>query len=189
MSTLLIIAITVFRIFRAAQLCLSMDVIGSVIGAMGMLSVFLSVVAYARGKWDTSWSGVVVAVGHFGALALVPVHDPNVVSQVLFWMAFTWQTECRIRLWTKCTIAIPAWQGVEDRGSYSLLRHPMTASEALICISVAIGSPTIYNLSVLVSVLILKYWMVRMEESFLLTFRGYRNYCGRVDYRIVPGVW
>lgn len=91
---------------------------------------------------------------------------------------------------TRATIAVSADQKVTTTGPYAVVRHPMYAGAMLLLIftPVALGSwvavPFVIPLFLVIVARLLD------EERFLsANLPGYAEYCRKVRYRLVPGVW
>jgi protein-S-isoprenylcysteine O-methyltransferase Ste14 len=79
---------------------------------------------------------------------------------------------------------------VVDRGPYAIIRHPgyLGMVVAIPFSGLALGSWLAVALGLVYSALVIR--RVRFEDAFLQTnLTGYRNYVGRVRYRLVPGAW
>jgi protein-S-isoprenylcysteine O-methyltransferase Ste14 len=89
------------------------------------------------------------------------------------------------------TIQSSADQRVISTGLYAWVRHPMyaTAFVMLLGISLALGSWL--GVAVVVFVILpVLIWRLMDEERFLVqNLAGYRDYRGRVHYRLLPFVW
>ncbi len=88
------------------------------------------------------------------------------------------------------TIRVEAGQPVVATGPYALVRHPMYSGALLltICTPLALGSYwSVLLVVLLVPILV---WRLVDEERFLASnLLGYADYCRRVRYRLVPGLW
>ena len=88
------------------------------------------------------------------------------------------------------TVEVDAEQKVVSTGQYAIVRHPMYFGVALLYIAspLALGSywavlPTLMILPLLAA-------RIRNEEEVLLReLAGYAEYCQKVKYRLLPGVW
>jgi len=88
------------------------------------------------------------------------------------------------------TITVEAAQPVVSTGLYAIVRHPMYAA-ALIMVAFtppALGS--YWGLLVVIPMIPVLAWRLLDEERFLRrNLPGYTDYCQRVRYRLIPGVW
>jgi protein-S-isoprenylcysteine O-methyltransferase Ste14 len=88
------------------------------------------------------------------------------------------------------TIEVQAGQTVISSGPYAVVRHPMYAAQFVMfpALIVALGSWWAAAASVLIVVPIVL--RIRNEEEVLRReLPGYADYCARVRYRLLPGVW
>jgi protein-S-isoprenylcysteine O-methyltransferase Ste14 len=88
------------------------------------------------------------------------------------------------------TVGVEAGQPVVSSGPYAVVRHPMYLGVLLILLwtPVALGSYWALPAFLLFPVgLALR---IRDEESVLLRgLPGYREYCLKVRWRLIPGLW
>jgi len=80
----------------------------------------------------------------------------------------------------------PADRGLVDRGPYTLVRHPMYASEIFSTFMIVLADLSLRNvlvLFILISTIILR---IRWEEALINNYSGYSE---RVRSRLLPGVW
>jgi protein-S-isoprenylcysteine O-methyltransferase Ste14 len=87
-------------------------------------------------------------------------------------------------------VEVQPGQTVVSTGPYAVVRHPMYSSQLVMlpALMVALGSWWTAALSLLIIMpLVLR---IRNEEDVLRRdLAGYVDYCERVRYRLVPGVW
>jgi len=88
------------------------------------------------------------------------------------------------------TVRVEAEQPVVSTGLYGVVRHPMYSGALLLtaCMPLALGSS--WSLLLVIPVLPVLAWRLIDEERVLRRdLPGYADYCLRVRYRLVPGVW
>jgi protein-S-isoprenylcysteine O-methyltransferase Ste14 len=83
----------------------------------------------------------------------------------------------------------PAFRGLETRGPYRLVRHPMYLAYVLADIGYNLYE---YNLGTVL--LVIAGWSslvyrIRAEERILSRDAGWSSYIAKVRYRILPGLW
>ena len=86
--------------------------------------------------------------------------------------------------------ALQEGQVPADKGPYASVRHPiyLAAIVIFICTPAALGSAGGFVPAALLAVLVLG--RTALEDRLLLrSLPGYREYSGRVPYRLLPGVW
>ena len=84
---------------------------------------------------------------------------------------------------------VPANRGVVIRGPYSLVRHPIYTGYLITHAAFMIAHPTGWNISVILiadTALIVR---ALMEERILSADLSYQQYCRRVGWHLVPGVF
>ncbi len=152
---------------------------------------------------DRRWLAVVqiIAVAHlvFGALDLGRWHLGD-VPPVLRAAAFVGMAAAGVLIFRamhsnrffSSVVRIQEDRGhrVVDNGPYSRVRHPGYAGMIpLMAFSgLALGSWLAFGLGLVYGALILR--RVGFEDRFLqANLAGYRDYVGRVRYRLVPGIW
>ena len=88
------------------------------------------------------------------------------------------------------TIRVQAGQKVIDTGLYGIVRHPMYAITLPLFLSMPLmlGSPQSFLVFLIYPTIICK--RIRHEEQLLKAeLPGYPEYCKRVRYRLIPGIW
>lgn len=84
---------------------------------------------------------------------------------------------------------VAANRGVQTRGLYCFVRHPLYLSYIIAFLGYVVNHPSDWNLGVYAAAVAL--WILRLlaEERFLLRDPEYRAYCERVRYRLAPGLF
>jgi protein-S-isoprenylcysteine O-methyltransferase Ste14 len=82
-------------------------------------------------------------------------------------------------------------QHVVTTGPYAIIRHPGYVAGILIIVAsgIGLGSWLATALLVVFSVPFLMYRVVTEDQVLQAELAGYRDYAGRVRWRLVPGVW
>jgi len=111
----------------------------------------------------------------------------NVLVAIGFWLTF-WVF--RANSFASSTIELSAGQRVIDTGPYALVRHPMYAAALLLFCGVPLALGSWWGLLVLLPLLAVLVVRLLDEEVFLArNLPGYTEYCAKVRYRLLPGVW
>jgi protein-S-isoprenylcysteine O-methyltransferase Ste14 len=96
----------------------------------------------------------------------------------------------RVNTFTAGTIEIAEGQRVINRGPYAIVRHPMYAGAIIMIAGISPALGSWWGLipgTLLVPIIV---WRLLREEAFLVAnLAGYRDYRGRVRYRLVPFFW
>jgi protein-S-isoprenylcysteine O-methyltransferase Ste14 len=83
----------------------------------------------------------------------------------------------------------PAHRGLKMGGPYALVRHPMYAGYLLVHIGVLVLMPSPVNVLIYALGWTAQIRRLLAEEALLGQDEAYRAYCGRVRWRLVPGVF
>ena len=88
------------------------------------------------------------------------------------------------------TVEVQENQKVIDTGLYGVVRHPMYSATLILFLSMGLvlGSPVSFAILLFYIPIIAK--RIRNEEAVLLEgLEGYRAYCEKVRYRVIPFIW
>jgi protein-S-isoprenylcysteine O-methyltransferase Ste14 len=111
----------------------------------------------------------------------------NVLVAIGFWLIF-WVF--RANSFASSTIELSAGQSVIDTGPYALVRHPMYAAAFLLFCGVPLALGSWWGLLVLLALIVVLVVRLLDEEVFLArNLPGYAEYCAKIPYRLLPGVW
>ena len=84
---------------------------------------------------------------------------------------------------------LPANRGVVDSGAYRWVRHPMYLGYLLNHVGFLLASFHLRNLLVFVVLYAIQIYRIFREERLLSLSADYRDYCRRVRYRLLVGVF
>lgn len=88
------------------------------------------------------------------------------------------------------TIRVEAGQPVVSSGLYAFVRHPMYAGALLMLGLTPLALGSTWGMWMIVPIFAGLAWRLLDEERVLKRdLPGYADYCDRVRYRLVPGVW
>lgn len=84
---------------------------------------------------------------------------------------------------------VAANRGVQTRGLYRWVRHPLYLSYIIAFLGYVVNHPSVWNLGVYAAAVAL--WILRLlaEERFLMQDPQYQAYCRRVRFRLLPGLF
>jgi protein-S-isoprenylcysteine O-methyltransferase Ste14 len=105
-------------------------------------------------------------------------------SLLLFFLVF------RKNSFLSATIEVQGGQRVITDGPYALVRHPMYSAGLLLflCTPPALGSwPALAATPLMALMLLLR--CLDEERMLLEELPGYREYCKKTKYRLIPFVW
>lgn len=96
----------------------------------------------------------------------------------------------RVNAYASRTIQVEPGQEVVSSGPYALVRHPMYAGMVLIMLAtpLVLGSYVAFPVFALM-VPLLAYRLINEERVLRRDLAGYAEYCERVRFRLLPGVW
>lgn len=84
---------------------------------------------------------------------------------------------------------VPANRGVVVRGPYALVRHPIYSGYLITHAAFLAAHPALWNLAIVLIGDIALILRALMEERVLSTDAAYQQYCRRVAWHLVPGVF
>jgi protein-S-isoprenylcysteine O-methyltransferase Ste14 len=88
------------------------------------------------------------------------------------------------------TVTVEAGQRVISSGPYARVRHPMYAGALLLFLGTPLALGSWWGLAVFIPTVAVLIARLQDEEQFLTrNLAGYSDYCRRVPFRLVPGVW
>jgi len=91
---------------------------------------------------------------------------------------------------TSATIEIAGDQRVISTGPYAVVRHPMYAGSLLYLVGTPLALGSYWGLLVLAAMMPFLIWRLFDEERFLSKkLPGYIEYCAKVSWRLIPGVF
>lgn len=137
-------------------------------------------------------ASVVTAISMMGPPLLrasdVPPLAPDIIT------AFVSAVGLAIVIFGKITLGrsfgiIPANRGVVCRGPYTVMRHPIYAGYLLSHFAFVAAHPTFVNISVIAISDVALVGRALLEERVLVADETYREYCSRVSWHFVPGVF
>jgi protein-S-isoprenylcysteine O-methyltransferase Ste14 len=133
---------------------------------------------------------VVPALDHRFKWSIVPpfvVIAGDILTALWFYIMFL---AFRVNTFTSATIEIAEDQKVIDTGLYAMIRHPMYAGGLLLFIGTPLALGSFWGLLAFVAVVPAIIWRLLNEEKLLAKdLPGYIDYCAKVRWRLVPGVF
>jgi protein-S-isoprenylcysteine O-methyltransferase Ste14 len=91
---------------------------------------------------------------------------------------------------TSATIEIAQDQGVISTGPYAIVRHPMYAGGLLIFVGTPFALGSYWGFLPFIAMLPALLWRLFAEEKFLAkNLPGYLEYCAKVRWRMIPGLF
>lgn len=91
---------------------------------------------------------------------------------------------------SSATIEVAEDQSVISSGPYAYVRHPMYAGGLLYIGGMPLALGSYWGLLVLAVMSPFLIWRLFDEEDFLSkNLRGYKEYCAKVRWRLIPGIF
>lgn len=88
------------------------------------------------------------------------------------------------------TIQVASDQKVISTGPYAFVRHPLYDGLMLSCIGIPLALGSCWALLLVLPTIVLVVFRLWNEESFLLKqLPGYDEYCAKVRWRLIPGIY
>jgi protein-S-isoprenylcysteine O-methyltransferase Ste14 len=88
------------------------------------------------------------------------------------------------------TVTVEPGQRVISTGPYAWVRHPMYAGALLLFLGTPLALGSWWGLAIYIPSVAVLVARLRDEEQFLMrNLPGYDDYCRRVQFRLVPGLW
>jgi protein-S-isoprenylcysteine O-methyltransferase Ste14 len=84
---------------------------------------------------------------------------------------------------------VPANRGVVVRGPYNVVRHPIYAGYLVTHAAFLLAHPAPWNVAIVLCADTALIVRALMEERVLSTDAAYQQYCQRVGWHLVPGVF
>ena len=131
---------------------------------------------------------VVPALDHRRQWSHVPVIVLGDILVALWWLVVF--IVFRENSFASATIEVAEGQTVVSTGPYAILRHPMYASGLLLVVGMPLALGSYWGLLPIGAMMPVLLWRLFDEERFLARkLPGYTEYCARVRWRLIPGVF
>jgi len=92
--------------------------------------------------------------------------------------------------YTSRIVEVEKGQKVIATGPYSVIRHPMYAGVILMYLTMPLALGSYWAILFFIPTVPMIIFRALEEEKLLLKdLKGYREYCRKVKYRIIPGIW
>ncbi|MFI5091217.1 MAG: methyltransferase family protein, partial [Terriglobales bacterium] len=143
---------------------------------LGEFTGFIALVVLPALDWRFHWSAVPLGAVLVGDVLL------------LIGLGFIGRAY-RVNTFAAATIEIAPEQRVISTGPYAVVRHPMYAGTSLYLLGTPLALGSYSGFLALVAMLPLLIWRLLDEERLLAQqLPGYKEYQGRVRFRLIPGV-
>jgi protein-S-isoprenylcysteine O-methyltransferase Ste14 len=133
---------------------------------------------------------VVPALDHrfmWSSAPLYMVIAGDILTALGFYIVFLVYKE---NTFTSATIEVADDQKVISTGPYAIVRHPMYAGSLLYLLGTPLALGSYWGLPVAATMTPFLIWRLFDEEGFLSrNLPGYKEYCARVGWRLIPGIF
>jgi protein-S-isoprenylcysteine O-methyltransferase Ste14 len=133
---------------------------------------------------------VVPALDHrfrWSSVPLFAVMAGDALTALCFYITFLVYRE---NTFTSATIEIAQGQTVISTGPYAVVRHPMYAGGSLLFLGTPFALGSYWGLLALAAAWPALIWRLLEEEKFLAkNLSGYLDYCQKVRWRLIPGLF
>jgi protein-S-isoprenylcysteine O-methyltransferase Ste14 len=88
------------------------------------------------------------------------------------------------------TIEVTPDQKVISTGPYAVIRHPMYSGAIVMLLGTPLALGSWWGLLIFILIAGMIVWRLHEEEKFLFrSLSGYKDYCQKVRYRLIPFIW
>ena len=170
---------------------------GHITGLLLLLSeclvIVLTVVRRPAQRVDRSmWAATVTMISVAGPPLLLPSSGdglvPDLVTAVASAVGLALVVIGKLTLGRSFGL-VPANRGIVVRGPYTLVRHPIYSGYLITHLAFLAAHPRWWNVAVIVLADTALIARALVEERVLNCDEGYRAYCQRVEWHLVPGVF
>lgn len=144
------------------------------------------VITFRIDDWALAFGGACATL-FLRPVTMTPL-GPQEIGWALQAIGFLGALWCKVALFRNFGVA-PAIRGVEDRGPYAFLRHPMYASYFIAQLGFLYAFPTFWNAGIIAAWALIQILRINAEERMLKTEPRYQAYAGRVRWRLIPRVY
>lgn len=91
---------------------------------------------------------------------------------------------------TSATIEVDNDQKVVSTGPYAIIRHPMYSGAFVTLIGMPLALGSWWGVLAFIPLMMVIVWRLLDEEKFLTkNLKGYKEYCQKVNFRLIPFIW
>jgi protein-S-isoprenylcysteine O-methyltransferase Ste14 len=133
---------------------------------------------------------VIPALDHRFGWSIVPVAVVLASDVAVFLGYLIFFLTLRENTWASRIIEVGEGQKVISTGPYAHVRHPMYLGVILMALFTPTSLGSLWGIPAVIPVLAMIVLRIRNEEEVLLRdLPGYREYCSRTPWHLVPLVW
>jgi protein-S-isoprenylcysteine O-methyltransferase Ste14 len=144
------------------------------------------VISFRLDDWMLAFGGACATL-FLRPITIAPL-GPKEIGWALQTIGFLGALWCKATLFRNFGVA-PAIRGVEVRGPYAFLRHPMYASYFIAQLGFIYAFPTLWNAAIIAAWALIQILRINAEERMLKAEPRYQAYAMRVRWRLFPRVY
>ncbi|MFW2488009.1 methyltransferase family protein [Clostridium chromiireducens] len=93
-------------------------------------------------------------------------------------------------MYASTIIQVENEQHVITTGHYSIVRHPMYLGMVLMSLFISLALGSYFSLIFMVFIIPIIIYRIKNEEEILIkNLKGYKEYCLKIPYRLIPLIW
>jgi protein-S-isoprenylcysteine O-methyltransferase Ste14 len=148
-----------------------------------------------RASTVANWDSPAALLGWCGTLAPLFVRPADLAPRPLLWIGVAAQGSGNIlAVVAICDLGrsfgiVAAHRGIQTRGLYRYVRHPIYAAYLLAFGGFVLAHPSLFNSMVLLAWAGIQIARIHAEERLLSNDPYYAAYAQRVRHRLIPGIW
>jgi len=133
---------------------------------------------------------VLAGLDHRFGWSLLPAALVFGADLLLVFSFFIFNKVCQENAFASATIELAQDQHVISTGPYAVVRHPMYSGAVLLTLAMPLSLGSLWGLGILLVVIPSLVWRIVDEEKMLKEeLKGYSEYCQKVRYRLIPGIY
>lgn len=114
-----------------------------------------------------------------------------IVSNILFFGAYIFiLLVFKENAYASTVIQVENEQQVITTGPYSIIRHPMYLGMVIMSLFLPLALGSYFSLIPMLFIIPITVFRIKNEEEILLRdLKGYKDYCSKTPYRLIPLIW
>lgn len=153
------------------------------------------IIIFSRRALRRDWRPLSVLASAFSLVYFLALDLTATLRLVPEFVGASFQlTGLALQLYAKLSLGrsfgvLPATRKLVTNGAYRWLRHPIYFGYFVAHLGFLMSNLSLQNFAVIALLCLAQILRIQREEEILLSLPGYREYCARVRYRVVPFVY